>query len=172
MKKGLKSSLILSFILLFIMLGHAKAEELKEGDSLTEFVLLNGLTKKDISFDNDIKGKSKYTAIIFANTSCGACRKELKILSALSSKYGDLTTYVILIDMRGKEVVEDFAEQLKYNVTYLLDPQFTIPPVYGFNFTPSLLIVDREGTIIYKKGGYSIRNDEDTIMSKIKELMH
>ena len=150
---------------------YARGGEIKEGDKLINFVLQNGLTKKSVDFDNDIKGKSKYTAIIFANTACSACRREMQTLSALSAKYEDLTTYVILVDMRGADIVEAYDEQFKLNVTYLLDPEFTQPPIYNFDFTPSLLIVDHSGKIVFKKGGYNTGKDEELLTLKVWELV-
>lgn len=172
MRKFITFFLSAIFIISFINVACATAEmELKEGDRVEQFVLRNGLTKKDISFNDNIMGKSKYSVIIFANTACGACRKEMQTLSKLSTKFSDLTTYVVLVDMRGEDIVEEYHKQFGYNVTYLLDPEFTIPPTYGFNFTPSMMIVDKNGIIRYKKGGYNFKKDEEVITQKVQELI-
>ncbi len=171
MKRFFLTVLTLSMLFfLVIPLESARASELKEGDMMGDFSLPNGLTKKITNFNDDIKGKSKITVIIFANTACSACRKELKLLSILSTKYDDLTTYVILVDMRGKDIVADYNDQFRYNVTYLLDPEFTIPPQYGYSFTPSLVVVDKEGVIVYKKGGFSIIKDDTPLRKKLESF--
>ena len=170
--KNKSTAIALTFlsILLFISIANAGTLVLNEGDKVEEFSLVNGLTKKKMSFHHDIMGKSKVTAIIFANTSCGACRKEISTLSSLSSQRPDFTTYAILVDMQGGEMIEEFHKRFNFNVTYLLDPDFTLPPTYGFYFTPSLILVDKDGKIIFKKGGYDIKKDEKAISDKIDEL--
>jgi peroxiredoxin len=171
MKKALKIILMLVSVLTFMSLAQASEKGLGEGDVFEDFTLTNGLTKEEISFNNGIKGESKYTAIIFANTSCGACRKELKLLSELSAKHEGFTTYVILVDMKGAKMVSSFASRFDFEVTYLLDPEFSIPPIYGFYFTPSLLILDESGVIVFKKGGYLEKKDESIVIQKVEELM-
>lgn len=171
MKSLLKYTLFLVLVFSFASLAFAEEEGLKVGDSIEDFTLPDGLGDKDLNFTKDIKGKNKVTAFIFANTSCGACRKEIEALSNLSKEYKDFKTYVVLVDMNGSEMVHTFHERFKFDVTYLLDPEFTIPPVYGFYFTPSLLLVNQDGVIEFKKGGYSMRKDEQTLKDKVGELV-
>ncbi len=170
MKKVILSACVALLVLSFIPSAFSRGGELQEGDLVDNFILKEGLTMKNVSFIDNIKGKTKYTAIIFANTACGACRKEMRTLSDLSSQYEDFMTYVVLVDMRGADIVSDYDKQFQYDVTYLLDPDFSIPPVYGFSFTPSMLIVDKAGVIVYKKGGYNIKKDKDLLIRKVRDL--
>ena len=38
---------------------------------------------------------------------------------------------------------------------YLVDPKFSLPRAFGFNYTQSLAVVDARGVLLHKKGGYS-----------------
>ena len=171
MKNCMKLIAILVLSLFVFSPGVTRAEGIEEGSEISDFTLADGLTGETVTFSKHIKGKTKYTAIIFANSSCGACRKELATLSKLSESSEDFKTYVILVDMKGAEIIKAFSTQFNYNVTYLLDPDFSVPPLYGFYFTPSLIIIDDKGVITYKKGGYNINQDEEIISKKVNELL-
>jgi thioredoxin-related protein len=77
---------------------------------------------------------------------------------------------MIAVDIRGEKLVKSYSEHYKYNVDYLLDPRFTIPPVYGFNYTPALVLLDKSGKVVYKKGGYS-PTEADALIQTIQELL-
>jgi peroxiredoxin len=171
MKKLPKIAIIIVLFSVVAPVVSAFAEGIEEGKPFENFTLKNGLTGVDVNFESQIKGKAKLTAIIFANSSCGACRKEMSTLSNLSAKNKDVVTYVILVDMNGEEIIGAFSKRFDFDVTYLLDPDFTVPPTYGFYFTPSLLIVDEKGVIVYKKGGYNIKKDEEVVTQKIQDLL-
>ena len=103
--------MILVFGIMVCSASRLRAEGLEEGAKVQNFTLANGLTGEKVTFDDDIKGKSKVTAIIFANSSCGACRKELATLSKLADENEEFETFVVLVDMKGAEIIESFSKR-------------------------------------------------------------
>jgi thiol-disulfide isomerase/thioredoxin len=139
------------------------------GDRAPNFELPDGLSGEIVEL-NSLLGES-VVALTFMNTSCGACRAEVSLLSKLATKHeGKLKVYLIAVDIRGEKLVKAYAESNRYNVGYLLDPTFTIPPLYGFSYTPALVLLDKEGNIIYKKGGYG-SGDGQVLIDAIEEKL-
>ena len=145
----------------------------KAGAAVKDFKLKDGITKAEISFENDIKGKAKVTALTFMTTACSACQAEIKLLSDLADKYGDdLAVWSVIVDVNGEKTVPAYDEKYGLNVRYLLDPDFSIPNKFGFTYTPSLAIMDKTGKVIYLKGGYSPNLDPENIIKAVKDALN
>jgi thiol-disulfide isomerase/thioredoxin len=132
----------------------APAGPLKVGDMLTADM-------KATDIDGNEKAVTAfltkdYTAIQFMTTACSACQQELQELLILQDVTGfKLDILAVSIDIRGVDAVKAYEKQYKYGVKYALDQMFTLPPRFGFNFTPSLVVVDKAGKILVSKGGFS-----------------
>ena len=53
------------------------------------------------------------------------------------------------------QTVIPYQKTNRFRVRYLIDPKFSLPRTFGFNYTPSLALVDAGGVLLHKKGGYS-----------------
>jgi thiol-disulfide isomerase/thioredoxin len=160
-------------------------KKLTVGDIVTDFTLpditndftLPDITNKEIliSFDKDIKGKSKVIAIIFITVACTTCKAEMELLSGLVKEHGeDLKVYAVEVDIYGYKKMPLSKDRLKeYNLTYwLLDSNFSIPRKFGFIYLPSLVIADRDGKILFAKKGYSSDSDAPAEITKaIKDAL-
>jgi peroxiredoxin len=125
------------------------------GQRVPEFTL-NSLEGAPVSFEKQIRGKSPVTLFFFMTTACSACYEELKeINDFLGRNPARVSAWCIAVDLRGAQTVAPFAKANNFRVKYLVDPKFSLPRVFGFNYTPSLAVVDAKGTLLYKKGGYS-----------------
>ncbi len=133
------------------------------GDDAPEFALPDGLNGETVELSDDILGgKAKLIALTFANTTCSACRAELSLMSSLAEKHdGKLAVYMVAVDMRGEKLVKTYDANFHYKVQYLLDPEFTLPPMFGFTYTPALVLLSPKGEILYKKGGYTPKDGPD-----------
>jgi peroxiredoxin len=151
-------------------LGTKKPFKYKKGDMVKEFKLVDGISKAMVSFEKDIKGSAKVIALTFMTTSCSACKAEMTLVSDLTNRYGeeDFKAYAIAVDLNGDKTVPGYDENFGFNVTYLLDPDFTIPHQFGFTYTPSMVIIDGTGKVIFLKGGYSPSSDPDKIIKVVK----
>ncbi len=149
---------------------QAKPKPLDVGDQVPDFEL-PGLDGKMISFAKDIKGKNSVGFIIFMTSACSACQAEVAAIDAIKGKYKDqVGTYCVAVDIRGADTVKPYADTYKYDAMYLLDPKFSLPRSFGFSFTPSVLLIDKSGKILYKKGGYA-PGDEDLLQEKVVALL-
>lgn len=149
-----------------------KAQEapkvLAVGDKAAGFTLADGLTGNPVSLEKDFLGKSKLLAISFMNTACSACNAEIRLLSQMADKYQDLKVVAMAVDSRGEAMVKTYNEANKFNVSYVLDPEYTQPPKYGFNYTPAMILVDKAGTIVMIKGGFHPNRDADGVIKAIE----
>jgi len=141
------------------------------GDTITQFTL-KGIDKKStISFDDDIKGKSKAIAIIFFTATCSSCKEEISFLSNLANSSGD--------DLKVYAVKESFSTKLEHltpskpllnNINYIEDKDFTLMVRFGFKYAPSLALADSSGKITFFKSGYST-TDNTEISNEVRKIL-
>ncbi len=127
----------------------------KVGQPVPEFSL-SGLDGRPVSFRKDIRGKAPLTVIFFMTTACSACYDEIREIHEFVSKHpGKVDAWAVAVDLRGAQTVGPYQQSNRFRVKYLLDPKFSLPRVFGFHYTPSLVVVDAGGVILHKKGGYA-----------------
>lgn len=147
-----------------------KPKVVEVGDMVPDLVL-TGLDGKSVSFAKDINGKHDVVFITFMTTACSACQAEVAEISSIVGKFKErVGLYVVSVDIRGAETVKPYAETYRYNATYLLDPKFTAPRLFGFAYTPSVVLADKTGKVLFKKGGYS-SGDEDMLAEKVMAIV-
>ena len=144
-------------ILLFAIVSQAPAAESSAnvGQPVPEFSLL-GLDGQPVSFLKNIRGKAPLTVIFFMTTACSACYEEIREIDEFAAKNpGKVEVWVVAVDLRGAQTVSPYQHANRFRVKYLIDPKFSLPRVFGFNYTPSLVVVDANGVILHKKRGYA-----------------
>jgi len=129
---------------------------LKSGDMLTDNLKVQTMDGKTIELKSALE-EGKYTVFQFMTTACGACQAELVNLARLQKELGadKYTIKSIAMDLLGADAVKAYEARNKFGITYLLDPEFKLPPRFGFNYTPSLFIADASGKIVFSQGGYA-----------------
>jgi len=133
----------------------AAEKPVEVGQKVPEFSL-PGLDGGNISFERDIRGKAPLAVFLFMTTACSACYEELKEISDFVGKNpGKIEAWAVAVDLRGAQTVEPYRKANNFRVKYLVDPKFSLPRVFGFNYTPSMAVVDAKGVLLHKKGGYS-----------------
>ena len=133
----------------------AAVKPLEVGQKVPDFSL-PGLDGGEISFEKDIRGKAPLTVFLFMTTACSACYEELKEISDFVGKNpGKVDAWAVAVDLRGSQTVVPYRKDNFFRVKYLIDPKFSLPRAFGFNYTPSLAVMDARGVILHKKGGYS-----------------
>jgi peroxiredoxin len=142
--------------------------ELKIGDKAPEFSLPN-LTTDKMENIKDYLGKP--VVLFFIQSACYSCLQEAKALQEIKARYGDRINVVAVgVDLLGKPMLVSWAAHNNINYPVLLDPIFSVPEKYGFSFTPSSVIIDKNGNIAFIHAGYRPA-DIATFESKIKELL-
>ncbi len=169
MKKiGFLVLLILAFSLLTPASGQDK-NGLDVGDRVTNFKARD-LSGREISFDEDILSRTSRTMIFFMTTACSACYEELKDISEfVEDNEGKLSVWAVAVDLRGEKTVKPYAETYKFAADYILDPKFKLPRLFGFSYTPSFVLIDGDGKILYKKGGFTAGENVKAIIRKFVE---
>ena len=142
--------------------------ELKIGDKAPDFSLPNLTTDKMESLKDYI---GKPIVLFFIQSACYSCLQEAKAMKELKEKYGDkLNVVAVGVDLLGKPMLVSWAAHNDINYPVLQDPIFSVPEKYGFSFTPSSVIIDKDGKIAFIHAGYRPK-DKITIENKIKELI-
>jgi peroxiredoxin len=133
----------------------AAEKPLEVGQPVPDFSL-PGLDGAPVSFQKDIRGKTPLTVLLFMTTACSACYDELKEIHDFAGKYpGKVGAWAVAVDLRGAQTVGPYQQANRFRVGYLIDPKFSLPRMFGFNYTPSLVVIDAKGVLLHKKGGYS-----------------
>ncbi len=148
---------VLLALALAVDAGTLRAAErpIEVGQKVPDFTL-PGLDSRPVSFERDIQGKAPLTILFFMTTACSACFDELEEIQAFAGKHaGKVDTWCVAVDLRGTTTVIPFQQQNRFRVKYLIDPKFSLPRAFGFNYTPSMAIIDARGVVLHKKGGYA-----------------
>jgi peroxiredoxin len=147
---------LLAFLLLAISSPSPAGDSpVMVGQQVPEFSLA-GLDAQPVSFRKDILGKAPLTVIFFMTTACSACFEEIRDISEFASKHpGKVDAWAVAVDLRGAQTVGPYQHSNRFRVRYLLDPKFSLPRVFGFHYTPSLVVADANGVILHMKGGYA-----------------
>ncbi len=142
-------------VLLCAAPGRAAERPVEVGQPVPEFSL-SGLDGTPVSFQRNIRGKAPLTVLFFMTTACSACFEEIEEINGFVAKNpGRIDVWCVAVDLRGVQTVGPYARANKFRVSYLIDPKFSLPRTFGFNYTPSLAILDARGVVLHKKGGYS-----------------
>lgn len=142
--------------------------ELNIGDMAPEFSLPNLSTDKMESL-KDYFGKP--IILFFIQSACYSCLQEAKALQEVKAKYGDqINVIAIGVDLLGKPMLVSWAAHNNINYPVLLDPIFSVPEKYGFSYTPSSVIIDKDSKIAFIHSGYRA-GDLEIFENKIQELL-
>ena len=111
----------------------------------------------------DLDGKpfdlaSERQSVVFLNvwaTWCGPCRFEIPQLHALQEKYGSRGFKVIgvSVDETGADTVKQFVRDERISYPIVLDPEGKVANVLQTTVLPTSVIVDRSGTIVWRRVG-------------------
>ncbi len=154
-RAGAAAACLLAACLLLAPPASSAEKPVEVGQSVPEFSL-PGLDGAPIAFGRDIRGKAPLTLFFFMTTACSACYEELQEIDAFQGRNpGKIDVWCVAVDLRGAQTVGPFRQANKFRVRYLIDTKFSLPRTFGFNYTPSLAIVDPRGILLHKRGGYS-----------------
>lgn len=137
------------------------------GDPLPELKLLNVASNATDDVAALVQGG--VGAVSYMQTSCAACRKELMALKDLQAKYPELKVVAISVDSGNPARVKRYQEHFGFEFAFLHDPDFKTPELFGFSFTPALVLVGKDGKIALLKGGFR-PGDEVELDQKILQL--
>jgi peroxiredoxin len=123
---------------------------------------LKDVDAKDVDLTG-LKAKSPYTALVFTNSVCSACRDEMAMLAKFGQKNKEKIQLVAIFTDASTDVgAKATREMYKDSFVYVMDPEFAVPPAFGFEFTPAMVLLDKSGKVLYMKGGYNRGMAEQT----------
>lgn len=109
----------------------------------------------------------KPVLLLFWSVFCDPCRAEMATLQKTHDKYGgrDLTIVAVAVDGEPlRNTIGGFARQEGYAFKVLVDEleateAWKVADAYGVAVTPTLLLLEKGGKVLLRKGG-KIREDE------------
>lgn len=151
-----------------------EAEPTAEGKKIANFNLPFAFENKMAKFDEVLKaaGNPKVAVLTFTNTSCAACQDEMAVLTNLKAKYGkDMFIVAVVTDYNAKRIAENLGEDTKKSMTFLSDPFFTVPPLYGFNATPASAFIKGDKVLSLESGYLPTAEARQALREKIDGYM-
>jgi thiol-disulfide isomerase/thioredoxin len=152
----------------FIKIFEAKANT-KNTKVGAKYVDLRGINPSDTSQTirlSDFVGKDKYVLLDFWASWCGPCRKAMPEIKSLNDKYSNKGLEVIGIVVSDK--IKDHlqaAKDLKVTWTQIFDNKKEFVPLYGIEGIPTLILLDKDGTILVRT------HEKNEIIDKIQSLL-
>ena len=103
------------------------------------------------------KQRGKPVVIAFWASWCGPCQEELPELQRLARKYPKIEFITVNVD-RNSAAGRRFMERLKLKLNVAYDPENKALARYDVASMPTSYIVDRRGTVKFRKVGYNKRD--------------
>lgn len=118
---------------------------MKPGDRLPVFTAVTATG--DTCTDKSFRGKT--SVIVFFNTGCGDCRKELPILQRIYEKYGDDDDFKMLCISRNEnaEDIESYWTENSLTLPYSPQTNNNIYNSFAYSNIPQIYISDSTCTI-------------------------
>ena len=96
--------------------------------------------------------REKVVLLVFSTTWCTHCRKMPPYLNELRREYGDRGFVIFNIDIQEPvKKVSSYASRYGIDYKVLLDEKATAATAYNVKGVPSLILVDKDGTIVCRQ---------------------
>jgi len=129
---------------------------------------LNDVDGKAVSFE---QYKGKVVVLDFWATWCGPCRSEIPGYVALQKKHGPagLAIVGVSLDQGGPEVVKKFIAEQKINYQIVMGDEQVTAAFGGVEAIPTTFIIDRKGTLRYRKVGAMPEEEFEAVLKPFLE---
>lgn len=115
------------------------------------------------------KLRGKPVVLSFWASWCGPCRFELPELSRIQPMYPDVHFLAVNVD-RDKKAAQKFLSRVKFSLPIAWDNEALILGEYSVISMPTMILIDKKGTVQYVKVGYSREKKLVELEEKIKGL--
>jgi peroxiredoxin len=139
------SGLLMLGILIITACSGNQYKVIAVGDVAPAFTLKN-LESQSVSL-NQFSGK--FVLINFWETTCGPCVDEMPYFQELFNGWSMSGEAVFLTVDLGEppDTVKNFIQGHNYNFPVLLDSQYDVGQKYGIRYTPTTILIDKEGRL-------------------------
>ena len=136
-------------------------------------VTLKTMDGKAVRVDTLSNGGKPFIIDFFA-TWCKPYNRELDAISEVYADWQEETgvkIFAVSID-QGQNInkVKPLVDNHGWEYDVLLDPNGDLKRAFGIQMIPYVLIVDGQGTIVYRHAGYT-DGEETELIEKVKEVM-
>lgn len=138
------------------------------GDPIPKVILNNIKTNQASTLSELADGK--VTVVIYMQTSCAACRKELEAVKNMIQYVPEIAVVAISVDAGSPARILKYIEHYQFPFDFLHDPSFTTPELFGFSYTPATVVIGKDKKIISLKGGYR-RGDEKKLLEVVQNAL-
>lgn len=150
MKTIRRLSVVLTLVAASLALPSCAADNFKPGPA-------PDWTLKDVDGQavSSAQFKGKVVVLDFWATWCGPCRSEIPGYVELQKQYGPagLAIVGVSLDRGGPEVVKQFIADQKINYRIVMGDEQIADAFGGVEAIPTTFIIDRTGTVRYRKVG-------------------
>lgn len=137
------------------------------GEPFPAIRLPDAETGGEIEIADAVRGR--VGVVIFMQTTCSVCKKEMEELRRIAAANPEVAVVAVSLDSGDAGRVVRFKRETGFPFTFLRDPEFTKPQLFGFRFTPGLVATGKDGIIAMVKSGYR-NEDAQALEKKIEEL--
>lgn len=124
---------------------NERQELVEVGQKLPAFaVVINDST---LVSSTDLTGKP--SMIVFFNTACTDCRKELPIVQELFEEFSDRANFMAISRAEGRESVAAYWEKEKLEIPYSAQADRNVFGLFAKTTIPRIYIADASGTVKY-----------------------
>jgi len=167
-KKNCRLKLIFTIVatisLLTCVIGCTIPEGSQVGDNAPDFTL-STLDGGQVTL-SELKGKP--VMLIFWTTGCGACIYQMPFLEAAYDEMGDEVEFINIDIMENSYTVQSLINYYDFSLPVALDSDGTVSEAYNVIYTPTNVVIDREGVIQYIRKGAFL--DADEILAVFNDL--
>ncbi len=150
--------LILTLFFFTICNAAFSNDSTKKNQNTVPSINVKTLDGETVDIQSYIK-KGEITIISFWATWCGPCIKELDNINDVyeewQQKYGCNLVAVTIDDTRNLPKVKPFVTGRAWPYTILTDENKDLARAMNVNNPPLIILVDKEGNIVYTHNGYS-----------------
>ena len=119
----------------------------------------------------------KPVLLLFWSVFCDPCRAEMATLQKAHDKYAgrDLTVAAVAVDGEPlRKIVGGYARQEGYTFKVLVDEldamgTWKVADAYGIAVTPTLLLLEKGGKVLHRKGGKTREDELEKAVSSLLE---
>lgn len=126
------------------------------GDTVQGLTAMDGSGNK-VDLIKALGGKD-IGVVVFMNTACSACLSEINLVNnLLKQNQKKMEMVVVSVDFGKYSVIEDYKKRNRFYGNWIQDKEFVIPAAFGFSYTPSMVVINNSGKVLYSKAGFTSR---------------